>query len=580
MTDIPVETADAAAPVRLSLRAFTARPLTLVSLIVVVIVVASVFGARILAPAGPYLQDLIRPLEGPTAAHVFGTDALGRDILSRLLYGGQPALLGVAVALVVYAVLGMILGILAGYLGGWTDRVISAVLDLMLSIPGIVMILAVLAIFSQNVLAAMVVLGLLSSANLARVIRASCLALRDELFVAAATVSGLSSLRIMFRHILPGLIGQLVVQSSLFAGIALAVQTGLGFLGLATPAPAPSWGGMVGEASQVISTDGFFLLVTGGTIAIMTIAFGLIGDGLRDATSDRRGKAAPLARKSADDTSEPVAPARRPRTDAVLDVSNLSVGFTAADGSVKEIVKHVSFGVAEGEIFGLVGESGSGKTVTGLSLIGLLPSNGRVTGGHAWIGVDDLATLPQKQLASRIRGREIGLVSQEPMVALDPLFTIGFQLSEVIGRIGGVERKQIPARALELLASVRLHNPEAVMRSYPHELSGGMLQRVAIALALTGSPRLLIADEPTTALDVTVQASILDLLRDLRDRLGMAIILITHDLAVVADICDRAIVMSQGEIVEEASIDDLFYNPQDGYTKMLISQTPTVARTP
>jgi len=554
------------------------RIIPAIALTVIVLVTASVSVAPLLAPYPPLKQDLLNSLAGPSGAHLLGTDDLGRDILSRLLWGGQPALSGVAVATSVFAVVGMTLGILAGYLGAWTDRVISAVLDIMLSVPGIILILAVLAIFNQNVFAAMFVLGLFAAANLARVIRGLCLALREELFVDAARVSGLTPFRIMSRHILPALTGQLLIQMSLFAGIALGVQTGLGFLGLATPAPNPSWGGMVGEASQVIEQHPLFLLVSGGIIGIMSVAFGLLGDGLRDLESDRRriagsGRPIPLsALASAESDPHPADPS------VLLTVRDYSVAFGTSSGP-RTVVDSISFTVKEGEIFGLVGESGSGKTVTAQSLLGLLSENGGIVGGAAWLGSQRISPATDQELR-KVRGREIGFVAQEPMVALDPHYTIGSQLTEVVRTIGEVSSGTgaIRARSLDLLRSVHLPAPENIMRRYPHELSGGMLQRVAIALALAGSPRLLIADEPTTALDVTVQAGILDLLRSLRDERGMAIILVTHDLGVVADICDRAIVMQRGRIVEEGAVEAIFYAAKDPYTQQLLASTPNIAR--
>lgn len=214
------------------------RPVTAAALAVVAAVTLAVVLAPLLAPAPPLAQDLLNALSGPSAEHPLGTDALGRDVLSRLLYGGRPALFGVGLAVLVHAVVGMSLGIVAGYLRGWTDRVIVAVLDVMLSVPAIILTLAVLAIFHQSNVAAMLTLGFFASASLARTIRSSCVALREELFADAARVSGLGPARIMARHVFPGLVGQLLVQVCLFAGIALAVQTGLGFLGMATPAPA------------------------------------------------------------------------------------------------------------------------------------------------------------------------------------------------------------------------------------------------------------------------------------------------------------------------------------------------------
>ncbi|GAB2889130.1 dipeptide/oligopeptide/nickel ABC transporter permease/ATP-binding protein [Streptomyces deserti] len=562
------------------------RPLTAAALVVVLAVTTAVILAPLLAPHPPLAQDLLHARSGPSAGHPLGTDDLGRDVLSRLLYGGRPALLGVAVAVSVYMVLGMSLGILAGYLRGWTDRVIVAVMDVMLSVPVVILMLAVLAIFSQSNVAAMFTLGVLSSAGLARVIRSSCIALREELFVDAAKVSGLSSARIMARHIFPGLVGLLLVQVCLFSGIALMVQTGLGFLGLATPAPAPSWGGMVGEAAQVMQQTPYLLLVSGGLIGLMSVAFGLLGDGLRDLDQDRKrgtgdGRSrrpvpVAVAKNTAKDTTKA---SDTPPDAEVLAVRDYSIAFATAQGP-RTVVDSVSFTVNAGEIFGLVGESGSGKTVTGLSLLGLLAPGGTVTGGSAWLTGTRITGLPERQL-QRIRGREIALVSQEPMVALDPYFTIGSQLGEVIRRTSTVSggKEAVKERIRELLTSVHLRDPDDVARRHPHELSGGMLQRVAIAMALAGSPKVLIADEPTTALDVTVQAGILDLLRTLRDERGMAIILITHDLGVVADTCDRAIVMEKGRIVEEGSVEDIFYRPQHPYTRKLIESTPSIVRT-
>jgi peptide/nickel transport system permease protein len=551
-------------------RNFFSKPLLTAAIVVIVFVTIVVYAAPWIAPYPPLKQDLNLIFAPPSTAHWLGTDGLGRDIYSRLLYGGQPALSGVAAAILVFVIVGVLLGVLAGFLRGWVDRVIVGVLDVMLSVPAIIIILAVLAIFNQNVFAAMAVLGLFASAGLARVVRSSSIALREELFVDAARVSGLSALQTMVSHILPSLVGLMLIQMALFAGIALAVQTGLGFLGLATPAPAPSWGGMVGEAAQVIQQYPWFLYITGGVIAIMSIAFGLVGDGLRDASAARRGRGGkrPIARADAPTLDDP--------SQALLRVRDYSIAFGTPDG-VSTVVEGVDFDVREGEIFGLVGESGSGKTVTALSLLGLLPDNGAVTSGYAELAGERISPA-SPAVQHRIRGREIGLVSQEPMVALDPHFTIGSQLSEVIRTIGDVgrDRKTVKARAVQLLTDVRLPNPEEVLRQYPFELSGGMIQRVVIAIALAGSPRLLLADEPTTALDVTVQAGILDLLRSLRDERGMAVILVTHDLGVVADVCDRAIVMQKGRVVEEGPIDDIFYAPQHPYTVSLLESTPNI----
>lgn len=553
------------------------KPIALIAFLVIVVVSLAVALAPLIAPYGPLTEHLDALLQGPSLAHPLGTDSLGRDILSRLLYGGQPTLLGVLIAIVIFLVSGLTLGILAGYLGGVTDRVVTVVSDLLMAMPGIVLVLAVLAIFSQSLVASMLTLGFLSSGSLIRIVRSSVLSLREELFVSAAVVSGLSRTRVMFRHILPGLFGPVIVQVSLFGGAALGVQTGLGFLGLATVPPAPSWGGMVGEASSDIAQDPFFLVITGGTIAIMTLAFVLLGDGIRDLNAEAKKGPGPRPSRlrSRPSVREPaVAASGESSGRALLHVEDYCVSFETEDREV-EVLKSVSFDLYRGEILGLVGESGSGKTVTALSILGLLPPNGRVTGGVAELDGVSLLDLAPDALR-RIRGRRIGLVSQEPMVSLDPLFTVGSQLCEVLRTVAGLSRREAKARSEALLARVHLPEPRGLLSRYPHELSGGMIQRVVIALALAGEPELLIADEPTTALDVTVQAEILDLLRDLSRESGMAVIFVTHDLGVVADICDRAVVMSEGRIVESAGIEDLFYRPEDEYTRMLLSSTPNL----
>lgn len=549
------------------------KPLAALSLAILLAITMAVAFASWIAPFDPLAQDLSSILVPPNGTHLLGTDPLGRDVFSRMLYGGQPALLGVFIAVGLFLLLGVSLGILAGYLGGKIDRIIAGVVDTLLALPNIVIVLAVLAIFTQSLSAAMVTFGIMASGNLVRVVRGVCLSIREELFVAAALVSGLGHGRIMFKHVLPAIVGPTIVQAAFFSGVALSIQTGLGFLGLATLPPAPSWGGMVGEASAIMVQTPYLLYVTGGIIALMTLAFGLFGDGLRDVMAEKKSGKTAAAAKPID-----VPVGKRPgrvATDALLELRDYSVGFHTSSGSLVNVVNQVSFSIQRGEILGLVGESGSGKTVTALSLLGLLPPNGQVTGGNAWLHDEPIAYLGESGYKP-IRGHKIGLISQEPMVALDPLFTIGNQLCEVLKHLVGGTKGRLRTRAIELLASVGLPDPERLLRKYPHELSGGMIQRVVIAMALAGDPDLLIADEPTTALDVTVQAGILDLLRELRDNRGLAVLLVTHDLGVVADLCDRAIVMTQGTIVESAQIEDLFYDPQHEYTKQLIQSTPNL----
>jgi peptide/nickel transport system ATP-binding protein len=258
-------------------------------------------------------------------------------------------------------------------------------------------------------------------------------------------------------------------------------------------------------------------------------------------------------------------------TAPLLEVSDLSVRFDTDDGAV-HAVDRLSYALAPGEVLGLVGESGCGKSVSALSLLGLLPETATVTGKASFEGAD-LLQVSARQLR-RIRGKEISFVFQEPMTSLNPVFTVGKQVSEVLRRHLDLSSRQARRRTVELLKLVRIPAPERRVDEYPHQLSGGMRQRVMIAMALACDPKILIADEPTTALDVTIQAGILDLMRDVRERLGTAIVLITHNLGVVADIADRVVVMYAGRKAEEAPVRELFADPQHPYTIGLLNAIP------
>jgi oligopeptide/dipeptide ABC transporter ATP-binding protein len=570
--DERVTVAPAPVPAPQRSRAWRKRPLGTVAAAYLVLLVVACAGASWWAPADPEFQDLAHPLAGPSGAHWLGTDRLGRDVLSRLLFGGQVSIVSVLEAVAVFAVLGIGLGVVAGYAGGWVDRVIGWFADLLLALPGIIVLLMVLSVFPGNGAATMVVLGVISAPLLLRVTRGVTSAVRGEPYVQAARLSGLTARQIMWRHVLPRLAGPIIVQVSLFAATAVLVQAALSFLGLSVPeTEGPSWGNMVAAAAQVTSQAPWLAVPTGGILILTVLALGLVGDALRDARADRIRPAFAVRRRP---HRRPAVPALAPAT--LLSVRDLTVGFDLPHGPRAIAVRDVSFDVAAGEIVGIVGESGSGKTVTARSLLGLLPPAGQVVSGAAVFEGTDLTALTEAELG-RVRGSRIALVSQEPLSGLDPVFRVGSQLAEVVRRHHGVSRREARTRAVGLLETVRIPDPGTVARRYPQELSGGMAQRVSIALALAGEPALLIADEPTTALDVTVQAEILALLRDLRSRLDMAIVFVTHDWGVLADICDRAVVMYAGEVVEEATVTDLYRDPRHPYTQRLLAANPHLA---
>jgi peptide/nickel transport system permease protein len=542
-----------------------------------VILVALIAPLALPGVASQQAGNLLEVRQGPSWQHPLGTDTLGRDVLDRLLVGTRVTMIGVVEALVVALALGVPLGLMAGYFGGRLDRAVSALVDVAYSIPGIIVVLVVLSVFPQSMLAGMTMLGVLASPDIIRIVRSAVFPVKQELYIAAARVSGLSRPYIITRHVVPRISGVIIVQASLLAAAALLVQSGLAFLGLLVAAPAPSWGGMVADGLGVLLLDPWLIWPPGVVIAVTIVAFGLLGDVVRDANTE--GWSTPVRRvrrRSVGKGRARIASVDhdvRPETGSLLDVSGLSVAFTTGAGSDVTVVQDVSFTIQRGEILGVIGESGCGKTATAMSIIGLLPGTGRVTSGRIRFDGRDLTRSTEAQMR-RIRGREIALISQEPMTSLNPVFRVGWQLREVVKRHQALPRGAAEARVLDLLRQVELPDPAAVARSYPHELSGGMAQRVAIARALAGEPKLLIADEPTTALDVTVQAEILHLLRALQAERGMSILMISHNWGVIADSCDRVVVMYAGQVVEQASTASLFHQPLHPYTEALHTSNP------
>jgi peptide/nickel transport system permease protein len=576
-----------------TLRRFVRQPLGVTAAAIVVIIALACILADVIAPYDPIKQDLLGANQMPSGAHLLGTDSLGRDILSRLLYGGRVTLSGSVIAVSVFTALGLPLGLIAGYRRGWIDKTLGRLVEVIFATPVIVILLVVLSVFSANLTAAMITLGVLGFGSLFRVVRASTLAATGELYVKAARSAGLRGPTVLRRHILPNLWGQVIVQLAIFAASAILTESGLAFLGFSIKPPDPSWGSMIGEASAVLSSHPYQLAPPGVLIGIVVLALGLVGDAARDLAASRNRPAAAVRKQEA-----PAVPAQVPGKATAADDVPGGIGHLGEDLGLDQgeevpllqvrglcvefappgvtVVEDVAFDVRPGEVLGIVGESGSGKTVTARALIALLPAGGRIAAGSVRYRGAEVRTMTRAELG-RLRGGQIGYVPQEPMTTLDPVFTVGSQLDEVIKRRDGGGKAARRARARELLELVRINDPEAVLRRYPHELSGGMAQRVGIALALAGRPELLIADEPTPALDVTVQQGVLDLLEDLRSELGMAIVLVTHDWGVLADLADRALVMYAGQIVESGPAVDIYGDPAHPYTRALIASNPANA---
>lgn len=565
----------------------------------------------ILAPwIAPYDFNQVRGDDGvlfgtqqpPSADHWFGTTVGGTDVLSRVVYGARTAVEVIILAVVVSGVVGVPLGLVSGYLGGWLDRVLVLVMDALYSFPSLLLAIVVSIVVSGGSSGA---LGGIASAAISitvifipqyfRVIRNATLSVKSEPYVDSAKVVGVRTPRILFRHILSNVAQTLPVIATLNASEAILTLAALGFLGFGIePSAAAEWGYDLNKAMPDATNDIWWTgLFPGLAIVLVVLGVTLLGESLNDITNPllrtRAGGPGPseLEIELAQDltpadelegtaaTPSAAADGTRERT-TVLSLSDLRVSFGTDAGRVVA-VDGVGFDVAPGEVVAVVGESGSGKSVTSRAVMGLLPSTARVSGSAVLHTEDEqereLIGMSPAQLRP-IRGDEISMIFQEPGTALDPVRTVGWQVVEAIRAHRDVSRSEARRRAIELLESVGLPDPEQRVDYYPHQLSGGQKQRVVIAIAIACEPDVIVADEPTTALDVTVQAAILELLLDLRDRLGTAIVLITHNMGVVADIADRVVVMYRGNIVEQAPVDQLFAAPAHPYTRALLGAVP------
>jgi peptide/nickel transport system permease protein len=517
------------------------------ALLGVIVVLAAL--APILPLHPPNVTDtanrFLRPL---SEGHPLGTDHLGRDLLSRLLWGTRLSLaVGFAAALIA-AVIGAAIGIVAGYAGGRTDNVTMRGIDMLMAFPYILLALAIVAALGPGLMNALIAVAVVNIPFFARNIRGVTVSIAHREFVDAARLSGMGHLRILATEVLPNVMPVIVIATSTTIGWMILETAGLSFLGLGSQPPQADLGSMLGEARSAMITAPHTSLVPGAMILAIVMSINLLGDGVRDALDPRLRSGAltrPMAATAVDRPAPPPATG-----EGLLRLEDLRTQFHVGR-RIYRAVDGVSLTLAPGECLGLIGESGSGKSVTALSVMGLVASPpGVITGGAVRLEGEDLVGAPYARLRG-LRGNRVAYIFQDPLSTLHPLYTIGDQITEAIRVHDPVGRAEAQARALRLLSDVRLPNPEARASAYPHELSGGMRQRVGIAMALANDPDIIIADEPTTALDVTVQAQILKLLDDLRRSRGLAILFITHDFAVVGQLCDRVAVMYAGRIVEE-----------------------------
>ena len=540
--------------------------LILITLLIIVVPVLPLPDPDATAPV-----DRLKPVF--SAGHLLGTDQLGRDILSRLLWGTRVSIAVGFAATVIAAVLGSAIGIVAGYAGGRTDNLMMRGIDMLMAFPYILLALAIVAALGPGLMNALYAIAIVNIPFFARNVRGVTLGYSRREFVDAARLSGRGHVSVILAEILPNVLPVIVITMSTTAGWMILETAGLSFLGLGAQPPQADLGSMLGEGRAQLFTAPHVSIVPGVMIFLIVISLNVLGDGIRDVL-DPRLRSGALARPgpSTEVARDRDVPANS-APEASLSIEGLETGFRRGENIVSA-VRGVSLHLKPGECLGLIGESGSGKSVTALSVMGLVASPpGIVSNGAIYLGPDDVLAMPQTQLISA-RGRRVSYVFQDPLTTLHPMYPIGRQVEEAISahqRVGGSECRE---RAIALLDKVGIPDARERADHYPHQLSGGQRQRVGIAMALANDPEIIIADEPTTALDVTVQARILELLRALQRERGMALLFITHDFGVVSEICDRVAVMKDGEIVETGATKEVLAHPQHDYTKRLIACVP------
>jgi peptide/nickel transport system permease protein len=553
--------------------------------------VAVVFLLALLAPFisshDPVHMSIAERMASPSMEHILGQDNYGRDIFARLLYGARVSIAVALFSAFSAGVLGITIGIIGGYFGGIAELITVRFADIILSFPPILLALLIVTILGPGVETLGLVLTILYMPGYARVAYGETLSMRQREFVEAARALGAPSWRILAVTILPNILGPLIVQFSLTVSSAVLIESGLSFLGLGVVPPDPSWGLMIREARAYMVYTPMPLLWPCIALTVTVLAVNALCDALRDFYDPRAVSTNFLANLAKTLIYAPMAkdyslPDDQEVESALLSIRGLRTEFVTPKGRIRAS-NDVSFTVAPGETVALVGESGSGKTITGLSILGLVPGPlGKMTAGQVALRSKSGEIIRIEEMGDKalqqVRGDEIAMVFQEPMSSLNPVYPVGEQIAESLRHHRKISRSEAIMTAVELLESVGIPDAAKRIKDYPHQMSGGMQQRVMIAMALSCSPSLIIADEPTTALDVTIQAQILELLRNIRrqENRGFGMLFITHNLGVVAEIADRVLVMYCGRIVEEGPVSELFRSPAHPYTRGLLASVPHI----
>nr|WSW66035.1 dipeptide/oligopeptide/nickel ABC transporter permease/ATP-binding protein [Streptomyces sp. NBC_00995] len=562
--------------------AFRALPVT--SRVALGVLIVVLLGA-VLAPL--LTQDPLTtgtPVQAPSADHWFGTDRAGRDVFARVLHGSRYSLVIGLGATACALVAGAVLGSFAATSRKLGDESLMRTLDVIMSFPPIALAAVLVAVFGTSIPVIIFTIAFVYTPSLARVVRANVLAQYGEDYVAAEKVIGARRGYIVLRHVAVNCMAPVMVFATVMVAEAIIFEASLSFIGAGVQDPDPSWGSVLAYGRQILLAGGWWATFFPGLALLITVlALNILSEGLTDAS------AAPKNARAAVDPADPTAPdpveaaatvdidaalarlarhinATEPtitpvRADAeeLLVVRDLAIRFPDRYGEIP-VVDQLNFTVHEGKTLGLVGESGCGKSITSLAVMGLLARNAEVSGEILYRGRDLLKLPPRERRA--LMGPEIAMVYQDALSSLNPSVLVGTQLKQLTSR-GGTKT---PAELLELVGL----SPERTLRSYPHELSGGQRQRVLIAMALSRNPRLLIADEPTTALDVTVQAQVVELLIRLRDELGFAMVLVSHDLALVGDLSHRVAVMYAGRLAEVGETRAVLTDPAHHYSRGLL----------